>query len=144
MEAAMTNRTASLLLLFVMSLIVTGVLLALTIAAMDRAALDMGVASGPWLAPIAAVVCQTSIFYVGRHHILPHALAAASARAAVVLIVVVTITMTLAVGSVWLLQQGVGGRFEVRSVALPIWFALLWFAVCRQQIWHGSLKTGVR
>ena len=134
----MTNRTASLLMLFVAALVATGLLLAIAVNALDGSR-----TAGPWLAPTIAVLSQVTMFYLGRRFILPPAVAQSGVRSAVTVAGMVIVTLGLAVAVVWLLQRASGRAVAAPTFTLLLWFALLWVAV-RRQNWHPSSKTSVR
>jgi hypothetical protein len=135
----MTNRTASLLMLFVVALGSAGVLLAMAVAALDRTAV-----SGPWLAPVVAGACQAVVLYLGRGYILPDAVAQRPGRAAVTIVSMVALTLAAAVGAVWTMRWASGVGAGASTLTLVVWFSLLWCAMQHQQKWHRPLKNGVR
>jgi hypothetical protein len=135
----MSTRTASLLMLFIAALMATGVVVAVGVAALHGSG-----AAGPWLVPVVAVVCHTTILFLGRHHILPVALAASLRRAAATVFAMVVVTLAVAWGGIWLLQWLIGRALVPATLTVLVWFVLLWLAVQRQQNWHLSLKSGVR
>jgi hypothetical protein len=119
-----TNRTASLLMLFCAALFTTGVLLALAVSALDR--------PSPWLLPALAVVSQIAAFYVGRDALLPREMAAARLRAAGTLIIRVVVTLGLAVSIAWG-GLWIAGRPDISNVLIVvIWFVLLRVAFRRR------------
>lgn len=119
----MTNRAASLLMLFVAGLILTGPLLAGAL----RLAEGFG-GAGPWLAPAIAIVCCTLVFFAGRRFILPPATARSTPRALGTLLIVVGGTMVLAFSAGWMLSS-VFGRISAAVPVLILWFAALWWAL---------------
>ena len=135
----MTNRTASLLMLFVAALIATGVSMAIAVSALE----PTGV-SGPWLVPAIAVLCYTTALYLGRHHILPRSLAESPARSVVTLGVMVVVTLSAAVVGARAAQWAIGREVATPALTLTLWFVLLWLAVRRQQNWHLAVKSRVR
>ena len=128
----MSNRTASLLMLFVAAVLVTGVVLAAALRSLQGTAI-----AGPWMPPAFAVLCFTTVFYVGRRHLLPYRLAASPGRAAATLAVLTSLTLAAALGVVFVLRSAVGSAAEVPSVTLPLWFALLWLTLQRTRRAHG-------
>ena len=129
----MTNRTASLLLLFVIGLGLTGMLLAAIIAAFGPSA------ASPWIAPAVASLCATTVLHLGRQYILPPHLVDEITRAVFTLWVIVSVALVAALGSVWLLERSVGRLMNVPSVIVPLWFGFLWMLVRRQHVRRGSL-----
>jgi hypothetical protein len=123
----MTNRTASLLLLFLVALLATGILLALAVRLLEGTA-----ASGPWLAPLIAWVCQVIALYGGRRFILSRAVAASPGRSALTIILLVGGTMAVAGAVGWLVARTIGGRVVPPAFMLALWFVLLWAAVSRR------------
>lgn len=135
----MTNRTVSLLMLYVGALGVAGVLLAMVVS--------IGGGSSelkPWLAPAIAVTCQTTMLFLGRRYILSHGLAEAAGRAGVALVSIVTLSLLGALGIMWLLHVIFGAVADSLNISLPLWFGFVWLGVRHQQIWHPALKTSVR
>lgn len=128
----MSPRTASLLMLFVAALGVTGVLLAIAVRTLDGTEI-----SGPWLAPTIAVLCQTIALYWGRWYVLPQRAWDSRARTAVVLATVVALTMAVAVAMVRSIQWIAGAELAIPSLTLPLWFALLWLIVSRGGFWSS-------
>jgi hypothetical protein len=134
----MTNRTASLLMLFVAALIATGVLLGLVVTALDGTRW-----SGVWVAPLIAAVCQTIALYLGRRFILPPAVAQSRLHAAWSIVTIVAGALAAALLSVWAMRW-VGARtFTMPSVTLVLWFIFLWLAV-RRQHWHARVRDAVQ
>jgi hypothetical protein len=127
----MTNRTASLLMLFVAALMTTAVLLALIIGAIDSVE-----AAGPWLAPLVAVVCQTGMLYLGRRFILSPAFTTSASRAAFTILPLVIVTLLGAYAVGWSLRWAVERAVAAPALTLILWFALLSAAVNRQHNWH--------
>ena len=117
----MTVRTLSLLLLFVIGFGTSAGL----VAALQPLAIRTGV-STPWLIPIAALLCYTATFFVGRRYILPARIAALSSRALVVLVILTAATMAFASGLLWLGQRFI--RDVPAVVGLLVWFVTLWSA----------------
>jgi hypothetical protein len=122
----MSNRTVALLMLFVAALIAAGILLALMLRVLEGTSI-----SGPWLAPMIAVLSLTLTFYWGRRYILPRSLADASARAVLALTFTVSVTLAATLVFMWAARWIVGLGLETPSVAVPVWFALLWLVLPR-------------
>lgn len=122
----MSNRTVALLLLFVAALVVTGVLLAVALRALASTS-----AGEPWLAPVIAVLSSTMTFYWGRRYILPRPLADASGRAVLALALTVSATLAGTLALMWTLRWVMEPSMESPSVAVPLWFALLWLVLPR-------------
>ena len=129
----MTNRTTSLLLLFVSGLGVTGLLLAALIAALGSSA------TSPWMAPVVASLCATWVLYVGRRYILPPSLLTSPTRALAILAAIVSTALAVSMGTVWLLEWSVGRVMHVPSLIVPLWYAILWVLVQRQHPQHRSV-----
>jgi hypothetical protein len=136
----MTDRTVSLLFLFVGALVVGGVLLAMVVAIVDGTPL-----SGPWLAPLIALVCQVAALHLGRRYILPHPVADAPFRAGLIIAARVTVTLAVSVAVVWLMRwvlQWVSDR-SLGALTIMLWFALLWWAF-RQLNRHSAVSSSAR
>ena len=134
----MRTRTASLLMLFVVALLATGVLLALAVRALDGTTW-----SGPWLAPIIAAACQVVTLFAGRRFILSPVAAASPLRVAITLSLIVAGTMVIAAGVVWTVERTIGWILETPALILALWFVLLSAAIGRQN-WHAPLKIDIR
>jgi hypothetical protein len=126
-------------MLFVAALIATGVLMAVAVGALDQTGM-----AGPWLVPVIAVLCQTTAFYLGRHHILPRTLAASATKSALTVIATVALTLAVATAGGWAVQWAVGRDVVAPALTLLLWFALLWLAVGWQQNWNWTVKNSVR
>lgn len=130
----MTNRTGSLLFLFVAALVATAVLLALGVSLLATRG-----GAEPWLAPVIAVLCQATALYYGRHYILPPVSARSAGRSAIIIAAMVVATLAIAMAVVALLQWTSGRALTPPIVTLVLWFGLLWVAV-RQQ--HARAALG--
>jgi hypothetical protein len=128
----MTDRTLSLLMLFVAALIAAGVLLGILVGWLEAAR------SAPWLAPAVAVLCQVTLLFLGRRFILSPDVARSAMRSAVTVVGIVSLSLAAALGAVWLVQQGSGGTLFSPALTLIVWFALIWIAVRRQQKWQSG------
>ena len=95
----MTNRSASIVFLYLAALVTTAVALALALALAPRVAAS----PGPWLMPVTTFVCFVAIFFLARDIVLPAAFAAPAWKAALAL-------------SLWM------------AVTLIAWRALMWAA----------------
>ena len=135
----MTIRTVSLLLLFVGALGMTGLLMAMMVSFFSGSR-----ASGPWLAPALAVACQTAVLFLGRRYVLSGQRADSDGRIVLTLAFVVTLSLVGALAAVWLLQWVLGSSVQGAGVTLPLWFALLWLAVLRQEVWLSWFKKDVQ
>ena len=124
----MTHKTVALLLLFAAALLVTGMVLTGIITIVDGT-----VVSGPWLPVAIAVVCQTVVLFAGRRHILPKAAAERSWHVAWVLVTSVGGTLLGALVAAWTMRWFAGEDVNMPSVTLPLWLALLWWTIHRQQ-----------
>lgn len=118
----MTNRTASLLLLFVVAWLLTALMMAMVLSLLVRA--DM---PSPWVMPASALLCFTGTLFVGRHAILPADIAGSRVRAWLTLSMIVGVGIAGVSLILWLVTA-VGVR--VRSgVTIALGFAGLWLAV---------------
>lgn len=131
----MTNRTASLAMMFIMALVSTAVLMAVLLWILDGRA-----AGGPWLLPVLAASCQVTVLFLGRHHVLTPDAAASAARAATTILVMVGSTLAaslVVVGGVrWLLGSVKGAPI----VLFVVWFVLLRMLVQRQAHWPRPIR----
>ncbi len=103
----MTTRTVSVLLLFAVASIATGVVLALSLSGCARA----GIEPGRWLMHEVMFVCFVGVFFVGRHALLPPRLATPWGTALATLSVWLGVTLLVATGVAALvvpLFRGVG------------------------------------
>lgn len=118
----MTTRTASLLFLFVIGFLLSGVLL----AAVQPAAFRFD-ASTPWLVPAIAVLCYTITLFAGRGYILPHDMADSVMHALATVAALVTLTMGVGLAGVWMARAVIDGVPGV--LVLALWFGALWIGV---------------
>ena len=135
----MTNRTASLLVLFVGALVATGVLMAIAVRTLEPFGM-----SGPWIVPVIAVLCHTTAFHLGRRYILPRSLASSSAKSAVTLMFIVILTMAGAMAGAWGVQWAIGRQIASPALTLGLWFGLLWLAVRAQHDSHVPANSSPR
>lgn len=122
----MTNRTMSLLLLFVVSLLICAAVLAAAVPLAARADLSL-----PWLPPLVATIAATAVFYRGRGHLLPPAVATSRSRSLATLTVIVAVTLAGAVALVWSVQALAGRDLPVPVPTMIAWFVGLRAAVAR-------------
>lgn len=123
----MTNRTASLVMMFIMALVATAVLMAGLLRLLDGAT-----ASGPWLLPVLAAGCQAVVLFLGRHHILSPVCAASAGRAAITILMMVALTLAGAVAVVGGVRWLLGSVKGAPILLFAVWFVLLWMMVQRQ------------
>lgn len=119
----MSNRTVSLLMLFVVGVMSTGALSGPALRALTPAG-----EPGPWLAPLLAIGCCTATFFLGRRFVLPAATAEAPVRAAVTLLLLIGGSMLAAVVVVRSVRAVVG-PVPGPAPLLVLWFAALWLGV---------------
>ncbi len=117
----MTNRTSSLLFLFVAALLTTGVVSALAVPALSR----LGVPTAPWMWSAIALLCYVGVFFAGRAHVLPEPLARPAVKALIVVTAWIVLTMTATAGVVAALRLvGIAPDGMAPGIVL-IWFGCL-------------------
>jgi hypothetical protein len=129
----MSNRTVSLLLLFVAGLGAASILLAGAVRALDGT-----VASGPWLAPVLAVGCVTMMLYLGRRYVLPPSHARTAAPAAVRLTLTVAATLAVTALAIWIAQLTFGSVAALPVLGATLWFLLLSWTTGARRVWNGG------
>jgi hypothetical protein len=134
-EQKMTNRTASLVMMFIMALGASAVLMAILLWLLDGAN-----AGGPWLLPVLAAGCQAAVLFLGRHHILSPGATASASRAAVTILIMVASTLAVAVAVVGGVRWLLGSVKGAPVVLFAVWFALLWMMVQRQARWPRTVR----
>lgn len=130
----MTNRTMSLLVLFVASLMICAAVLAAAVPLAARADLSV-----PWLPAVLAAVTAIALFYGGRIYLLPASVAASRVRSLATLTVVVCVTLAGAVALVWSVQTLAGRDLPVPVPTMIAWFLGLRAAVAMV---HGRAAPG--
>lgn len=119
----MTNRTASLLMLFAAALIVSGPLVGIVLRVVPGQ-----VSGSAAIAPAVALLCFTAVFYFGRRFILPPDTHRSSLRALGTLFAILAVTMVVAFGIGWVLNAAIGG-ISISVPAFVLWFAALWWVI---------------
>jgi hypothetical protein len=117
----MTNRTVSLLLLFVIGFLISGVVSALAISLAARAELPTRI----WIVPLILFVTYVTVFFSGRQYILPHEIASSSVRALLVIAGWIGTTMLLVGAAVWAIRGTPLGVFLSAGTMTLAWFLLL-------------------
>jgi hypothetical protein len=116
----MTNRTVSIIILFLAATASAGVALALTVFWLTRQAMP----TGPWLAPVVIFVSFVGVFFLARRTVLPAAVADPPLAALLALSAWIGATLLVALAVAWVLEP-LTMAFGIRQAALIIMLASL-------------------
>ena len=120
----MTNRTASLFLLFAIATIATGVVVALGVTVATR----FGI-SGPWLLPVLANASYVAVFFFGRQYILPEPIAHSRLYSLLTLTGMMALTSVVAGSIVWLLAAVFHTPLRGAIPMMAVYFVVIFVAI---------------